>query len=93
MALPLDVLDLVVEELHEYGDDGEAANDGAVVRLPRQDVQRRHRPLDDLLHAHAVRIRTARLLSVLQSAFTSETSRSRPVFKFHFGDGGSPEMP
>lgn len=53
----LDVLDLVVEQLHEDGDDGEAADDGAVVHLARQDVQRAHRALHDLLHADAVRVR------------------------------------
>ena len=65
-ALPLDILDFVVEELYKYGNYSEAANDSAVVRLPRQDVQRRHRTLDDFLHAYAIGIRTARLLSILK---------------------------
>ena len=68
-ALPLDILDFVVEELYKYGDHREAANDGAVVRLPRQDVQRSHCPLNDFLHAHAIGIRTARLLSILKLGF------------------------
>ena len=66
LVLPLNILDFVVEELYKYGDHSEAANDGAVVRLPRQDMQRRYRPLDDFLHAYAIGIRTARLLSILK---------------------------
>ena len=50
----LDVLDLVVEQLHEDGDDGEAPDDGPVVGLPGEDVERAHGALHDLLHPDAV---------------------------------------
>ena len=41
-------------DLHKEGYTVEAANDGTVVRLAPQDVQRPHRTLDDLLHAYPV---------------------------------------
>ena len=58
---PLDVLDLVVEQLHKDGDDGEAADDGAVVWLPGQDVKSSNGALDDLFHPHTVGIAACRL--------------------------------
>src|SRR5690625_195728 len=50
----LDVFDLAVEQLHESGDDVEAANDLPIVRIFGQSVQRAHGTLDNLLHADAV---------------------------------------
>lgn len=54
------VLDLVEQQLHEDGHDALLADERAVEPLARQDVQRAHRALHDLLHAHAVRVRAAR---------------------------------
>ena len=42
--------------LYEDGDDGEAANDCAVVSLSCEDVERADGTLHDLLHPHAVRV-------------------------------------
>ena len=58
---PLDVLDLVVEQLHKDGDDGEAADDGAVVWLPGQDVKSSNSAFDDLFHPHTIGIAACRL--------------------------------
>ena len=57
----LDVLNLVVEQLHKDGDDGEAADDGPVVGLPGQDVERSHGAFDYLLHPHTISIAACRL--------------------------------
>ena len=57
--------------LHEDGYDGEAANDGAVVSLSREDVERADGALHDLLHPHTVGVRAGgaparALLRILQ---------------------------
>ena len=72
----LDVLDLVVEQLHKYRDDGKSPDDGSVVALPGQDVQGPHGALHDLLHPHAVGVGAGGLV-----ASPGESSHSLSVLE------------
>ena len=74
----------LIVNLHEDGDDGEAADDGAVVALAREDVQRAHRALHDLFHAHAVGVgaRRSRAGSLLdRDAIHKNSSRFWPLLE------------
>lgn len=62
------ILDLVEEQLHEYGYDVLLADELPVEALPRQDVQRPDGALHDLLHAHAVRVGAARRAAARRAA-------------------------